>query len=259
MQRKVYLVGELGEKFGSSFTVHASSYSEVFKCLEANHPTFKKYLLDSQEKGVGFTVETAGKFVQEDRELLLPLNTGDITIAALPAGSKSGGMKIFAAMALFFILGPMAAQAAAASGAATTAASLTAAAGVGGASVTVGTFMGLTAAQITTAVGTMSLNLALTGLQQLMAPDPSVDAASPTNYLFNGAQQNVVDGDPIPLLYGELIVPGRPISLEISQNTHGSNNVFTDWTGNVVTGGGGGTMPLFPPPTTPYKEADFED
>jgi predicted phage tail protein len=58
MQRKVYLVGELGEKFGSSFTVHASSYSEVFKCLEANHPTFKKYLLDSQEKGVGFTVET---------------------------------------------------------------------------------------------------------------------------------------------------------------------------------------------------------
>jgi predicted phage tail protein len=234
MQRKVYLVGELGEKFGSSFTVHASSYSEVFKCLEANHPTFKKYLLDSQEKGVGFTVETAGKFVQEDRELLLPLNTGDITIAALPAGSKSGGMKIFAAMALFFVLGPLAAQAATASGFAS---GVTLSAGTVGASAA-GTFMGLTAAQITTAVGTMSLNLALTGLQQLMAPDPSVDAASPTNYLFNGAQQNVVDGDPIPLLYGELIVPGRPISLEISQNTHGSNNVFTDWTGNVLTGGG---------------------
>ena len=248
MQRKVYLVGELGEKFGSSFTVHASSYSEVFKCLEANHPTFKKYLLDSQEKGVGFTVETAGKFVQEDRELLLPLSAGDITIAALPAGSKSGGMKIFAAAALFFVLGPLAAQAATASGFAS---GVTLSAGTVGASAA-GTFMGLTAAQITTAVGTMSLNLALTGLQQLMAPDPSVDAASPTNYLFNGAQQNIVDGDPIPLLYGELIVPGRPISLEISQNTHGSNNVFTDWTGNVVTGGGAPSAD----PKTPEQTED---
>jgi len=207
MQRKVYLVGELAEKFGSSFTVHAANYSEIFKCLDVNHLTFKRYLLDAEERGVGFTLETAGKFEEDEKDLLLPLRQGDITFAALPAGSKSGGAKIFAALVLFFVLGPMAAQAATASGFAS---GVTLSAGTVGAS-TAGTFMGLTAAQITTGVQMLSLNLALTGIQQLMAPDPAVDD-NPTNYLFNGAEQTLAEGDPVPLLYGELRVPGRPVS-----------------------------------------------
>ena len=206
MQRKVYLVGELAEKFGSSFTVHASNYSEIFKCLDVNHPTFKRYLLDAEERGVGFTLETAGKFEEDEKDLLLPLRQGDITFAALPAGSKSGGAKIFAAFVLFFVLGPMAASAAGGGTAATAAA-----AGTAGTAATAGTFLGMTAAQITNAVGMLSVNLALTGIQQLMAPDPAVDD-NPTNYLFNGAEQTLAEGDPVPLLYGELRVPGRPIS-----------------------------------------------
>ena len=209
MQRKVYLVGELAEKFGSSFTVYASTYSEVFKCLEVNHPTFKRYLLDAEERGIGFTLETAGKFEEDEKDLLLPLRQGDITFAALPAGSKSGGAKIFAALVLAFFVLPMI-----------------------GASGFVGP--GMTAAQVTTTVATLSLNLALTGIQQLMAPDPSVDTQA-TNYLFNGSEQNIVEGDPVPLLYGELRVPGRAVSLHVSPNGgYTTNNYITDYSRNLI-------------------------
>ena len=218
MQRKVYLVGELAEKFGSSFTVYASTYSEVFKCLEVNHPTFKRYLLDAEERGIGFTLETAGKFEEDEKDLLLPLRQGDITFAALPAGSKSGGAKIFAALVLAFFVLPM-----------------IGASGFVGPGMT--TMEGISAAMATTAgqaVGMLSLNLALTGIQQLMAPDPSVDTQA-TNYLFNGSEQNIVEGDPVPLLYGELRVPGRAVSLHVSPNGgYTTNNYITDYSRNLI-------------------------
>ena len=209
MQRKVYLVGELAEKFGSSFTVHASNYSEIFKCLDVNHPTFKRYLLDAEERGIGFTLETAGKFEQEERDLWLPLRQGDVTIAALPAGSKSGTAKIFAAIAIF-IIAPYAAP------------------GLAGAT-------GAPVAGVTTTLNTLALNLALTGIQQLMAPDPSVDTEA-TNYLFNGSEQNIIEGDPVPLLYGELRVPGRAVSLHISTaGGRATNNYIPDFNNNLIT------------------------
>ena len=59
-------------------------------------------------------------------------------------------------------------------------------------------------------------NLAIAGLQEMMAPDPSVDTqVNDEAYLFNGAQQNIQSGDPVPVLYGRLKVPGQPISFEI--------------------------------------------
>ena len=50
----------------------------------------------------------------------------------------------------------------------------------------------------------------------MMAPDPSVDIQQdPEDYLFQGSGQNLVEGDPVPVLYGQLRIPGRPISFEI--------------------------------------------
>ena len=83
-------------------------------------------------------------------------------------------------------------------------------------------------------------NLALAGIQQIMAPDPAVDQDSPTNYLFSGGGNNAKEGDPIPLLYGELRVPGRPISVEVIQgrgntSAYDTDNVYVDSNGNVHT------------------------
>ena len=54
------------------------------------------------------------------------------------------------------------------------------------------------------------------GIQQMMAPDPASDSDQEESYLFNGAEQNIVEGDPVPLLYGKLRVPGQPVSFEIA-------------------------------------------
>ena len=66
----------------------------------------------------------------------------------------------------------------------------------------------------------VAANLAIAGVQEMMAPDPSVDTqANDEAYLFNGAQQNIESGDPVPVLYGRLKVPGQPISFEIIGET----------------------------------------
>jgi hypothetical protein len=71
-------------------------------------------------------------------------------------------------------------------------------------------------AKIVTAIEGLAVNLAIAGIQEMMAPDPSVDKDSPENYAFNGGAQNIKPGDPVPVLYGELRIPGRPLSMDVN-------------------------------------------
>jgi predicted phage tail protein len=197
----VYLEGELGDKFGHFFQINADRPAEVFQCLDGNFSDFRKYLIDCEEKGIGFLVEVGGIAIEEEKKLLLNLEEGDILITPVPAGSKSGFGKILAAVALaslFLIPG----------GNLYVSATLAAKTGA-----TVGyTNLGLFTASI-------AANLALTGFQQLMVPDPSVDSQEDESYLFNGPEQSIIEGDPIPVLYGKLRVPGQPISFEVINKT----------------------------------------
>ena len=209
MNRSVYLQGELGEKFGKKFSVNTDNYADIVKCINVNRPGFLNFIRQCHFDGINFTIQKNEEYIGEE-SLLLPIQEGDVTIALVPAGAKSGFAKIIAAVALFMIAGPAG----------------TALAG------TSGTFLGMSAATITTGITGMAINLALMGIQQLMAPDPAVDADQPTNYLFSGDGNNAKEGDPIPLLYGELRVPGRPISVNMIQGGRPGNN-------NVGVGGGG--------------------
>ena len=219
MQRKVYLEGELGEKFGTSFAVHAENMQEIFRCIDANHDGFKKYLIDCHEKNVGFVIDVADKNIQHEPELLLPLKEGDVTVTVVPAGSKGFG-KILAAIAVvaLVVAAPyamgMVTQTAAGVSASTFGVSSFSFAGamnVGGG------FMGAVSAGLgaTGMVGTMAMglatNLAMTGLSEMMAPDPAKDTDQESSYMFNGAEQDVIEGDPVPVLYGNLRIPGQPI------------------------------------------------
>ncbi len=222
MKRKVFLQGELGEKFGRSFTVQTDNYQDIIRCINANRPEFLPFLINCHEEDIAFDIKTAGKEV-DDQEILLPMQQGDVTIAMIPAGAKSGFAKIIAAAFLVFFALPA----------------------IGG-GVFVGpgaTFTELVGASLTTGKGLMvaslSLNLALAGIQQLMLPDPATDQDEPTNYLFSGEANNAVEGDPIPLLYGELRVPGRPISINmINGGRPGNNNVAVTGAGDMIQIGG---------------------
>ena len=231
MMRKVYLDGEMAEKFGSEFTIYAKRMSDVFRCLECNFPELRQYLMDCHEKDIGFLCQVGNKGLQDEEELLLSLQEGDIYISPQPAGSKSGIGKILAAIALVVV----AIYAPYLFAGGTKGLAFTAAAAQG---TVVSTGLALGGIYSTVALG-IAVNLALTGIQQMMAPDPSVDSPdtpiAENSYLFGGAEQNILEGDPVPVVYGQLRIPGRPIGFEIRNK----ENVFANYSfGGGVNGGG---------------------
>ena len=167
MINKIILTGALAEKFAPSVPFTSASVREAFLCLDANFPEFRKYMIDAVHDDIGFHVEVGGVTIEEEKDTFLNFVNGDILITAIPAGSKSGGQKVLAAAAiasLFFIPG--------AQGLLLTGLSDVAAGGAFGFTAT----GGLTAAG--TAAAAIATNLALTGIQQLLAPDPSTDRAT---------------------------------------------------------------------------------
>ena len=90
----------------------------------------------------------------------------------------------------------------------------------------------------------VAVNLALTGIAEILAPDPSVDASAPQAYLFSGSEQNIVEGDPVPVLYGQLEIPGRPISFSVinsaakNSNSQSFSNSTIDPDGSISIVGG---------------------
>ena len=203
MQRSVYLQGELGERFGHKFIVNTDNYADIFKCINANRPGWLPYVRKCHEEDIAFIVETEDGAIDQD-ELLTPIAKGDVTISLVPAGSKKGIGKIIVAIIMIYIMYQTGVNVS--SGGAE---SWMFAAGEGG-KIGMLTWKGVAAIQFTA-------SLAIAGIQQIMAPDPSVDQDNPTNYLFSGGANNAVEGDPIPIMYGELRVPGRPISVDIAQ------------------------------------------
>ena len=208
MQHSVYLQGELGEKFGNKFIVNTNNYGEIFKCINANRPDFIPYVRKCHEEDIAFIIETEDGYIDQT-DLITPITQGDVTISIAPAGSKSGIAKILAAVVLIFVLGPMVFGAEGALAA------------IAQGTATFGQYAAVVGFQ-------MGVSLAIAGIQQLMAPDPAVDKDAPTNYLFSGGANNAVEGDPVPILYGELRVPGRPIAVDILQGGNGSNGSMFD-------------------------------
>src|SRR6056300_864890 len=154
MKRKVYLDGELGAKYGTELTMNVDSIAEVFKCLEANYPDVKDYLIDCHHKNIGFMCEVGGNAITADEEVILKFGKGDFYISPTPVGAKKGITKIIVAILIIvatIYLGPQA---------------LT----------TVGYQVGLS----------FGIGLALMGLQQIMAPDPSTEADQDEAYLYQG-------------------------------------------------------------------------
>jgi len=237
MKRKVYLEGELGDKFGKEFTMNVSSFSEVFRCLECNYPEIRKYLIDCQERNVGFVCKIEDTPLNSETELLLQYGKGDMLITPVPAGSKGAGKVILGAVLIYLSFQIPGFSAAAKALAA-------------GTKVGASGYAALTA---TALVGSIGVNLAMTGISEILAPDPSVDNDQDESYLFQGTGQTLIEGDPVPVLYGKLRVPGRPISLHVRNerlNFYDHGGVLMDSpadTDNPNTVPGPGDNPEWPP------------
>ena len=71
------------------------------------------------------------------------------------------------------------------------------------------------------------------GIAELMAPDPATDnqEENKEGYLFQGAEQSIPEGNPVPVLYGELRVPGQAVSFNLRNSSEG----FLSGTSNAGT------------------------
>lgn len=240
MQRKLYLEGELGEKYGHSMTVHAESVTDALRLLEVNNSDFRQYFVDCTERGVDFGVEIAGEEIEHEDELLLPITKGDITITAIPAGGGGGFKKVLTG--LLIIAAVVVAPYMAAHGFLGGLSAFAGVAGQVGLSTAIG--FGLTATGFMgLAIAAVGVSIAMSGLQEMMAPDPATDNDQESSYLFNGAEQNLIEGDPVPVLYGRLQIPGQPVNFEVTNANPASSYYYGMYNRNN-SGASGGGVPL---------------
>lgn len=210
MKKHVILAGNLGDLYGSEWHVKAKTLKDVFQCINANYPSFNNHMLKAVlEDKVNYTIQNGEEFIgEEDLNFLLSEDT--VIITEVPAGAKGGTGKIITGIILiaayvylnFAAPGSGEGLRSFIQGASKAAAEGTA---------TLGQKAALAALNASAMIG---INLTLAGIQQLNAPDPSVDD-NETDYLFNGPAQTVLSGRPIPYLFGRKVVGGIPISSDL--------------------------------------------
>jgi len=186
---KVHLMGDIGDKFGKEWNMDVSSYGDIIKLIDCQTEGFKQYLISSEEKGIGFTVQRAGEYIKEETELLLSLNEEDIIITAVPmgaaetmnSGSGSGWFKIILGVILLIVAWWQPAA-----------------------------WTKVTESMYA-AMATLGLNLTMMGIAELNMPRTIGDEDPAT--LFQGPITGVKQGTPVPVLYGELHIGGSPINV----------------------------------------------
>lgn len=186
--RTVRLYGRLGAKFGREFRLAVVSPADAVRALCAQLKGFRRELATSHERGIKYAVFIGTRNVGV-QELDFPPGGAAIRIAPVLVGAKSGGLfqtilgAVILAVAYFnpggFLSGPM----------------LTAAYGVGASMALGGVIQMLSPQQ--------------GGLSTRDAPDNGA------SYNFNGPVNTTAQGNPVPLLYGEMVVGSAVISAGI--------------------------------------------
>lgn len=253
----VKLMGELGEKFGTEWTSQDSSVREILKLIDCQVEGFKEYLMECQNNNVQFSLQNGDDFIEEFEELGLQGIVKDtLIITPVPAGSGKGLGKLIAAALLItaMIFMPQMAgklfTATAEMGSVAAQAGLHAGGTLTGVGTSTATFTGLSASQAAAAGLTISLtpagmavamlgvNLAFMGLAEMSAPDAGKMESDPA-FLFNSANSNIEQGQPVPVLYGKLKIGGTPISQGFQSGAirEMPNNIDTDGEDPIINYG----------------------
>ena len=189
MKRNIYLKGELGKLFGEKWTLVANNIKEAMNGIDSQtEKSLKKYMIESQEKEVLFTVQKGKDFLNYEN-LQLSLGENDIIITPVPAGSKRGRKKGILGTALFIVGAILA---------------------VGGSPI-----LGISLML----VGGL---MALQGITEFLTPPEKSEAGEA--YLFKGPENKLNQGIPVPLLYGRLIVGGSPFNFGFIRPSQSSSD-----------------------------------
>lgn len=173
--RTIRLYGEMGNRFGRVHELAVNSAAEAIRALSIMLPGFEEYLVNAREKGFNFAVFLGKQNIGES-QLRFPPGTSDIRIAPITRGSKRGG--VFQTI--------------------------------------VGVVL-MVASIWYPPLFSVGLALTMGGVAQMLAPQPPGLSAQdrPENrpsYSFNGPVNTSAQGNPVPILYGEMIVGSSVIS-----------------------------------------------
>ncbi|WP_394065778.1 tail assembly protein [Alcaligenes sp. WGS1538] len=189
--RTVRLYGVLGARFGRVHRLVCNSTAEAVSALCQMLPNFQRFLYESKDRGLGYACFIGKQNIGED-ELQYPVGDEDIRIAPVILGSGRGGLFQIVLGVALIIGAPYLAGA------------------VWGTSATLAVAIAANAPMLGWA-------MVLGGVSQLLTRQPqgltSVGAAdNGASYNFNGPVNTTAQGNPVPVLYGEMIVGAATIS-----------------------------------------------
>jgi predicted phage tail protein len=238
--KEVIFNGFIGDKYGTHWNMKVKRPSDILSCVEANYPGFRQKMIEFAEAGGDIDIQCGDRYIEDQEELLFNIPEDTIIVTPIPAGAKSGGAKILIGallVASLFIPGSSILVGTYAAGTATSGVLMGTAAGalIGGGTLSMAGLV----------VAGLGVSLALTGLMQIMAPDPSTDAEADETYLFDGPENTVAQNNVVPVLLGEMIVGGVIIASGTVSGLQNRGYTYNAYQGEagynwVTTGGGGG-------------------
>jgi predicted phage tail protein len=170
------LAGELGKKFGRVWKLVCPTPGHALRLIGLAQPAFKRYMMEKAKEGMRFHVIN-DKRSRCEQELPLPVGKR-LIISQEVVGAKHSGslLEIVAGVALiaFAWWNPLG-----------------------------------WSAGVEMAIGEFGATLVLSGITQLLSPQAPGSTAS---YYFNGASNTITQGQPVPVVYGEMMIGGLPIS-----------------------------------------------
>ena len=221
--RKIILEGVLGEKFGYEWNLDIASPVEAIQAITSQRKGFRSYLAEAAKDGLGFEILFGDEKdligVEEDIDLIHPVPLGQtITFVPVIMGSDNqsrGMIKIVAAAIMIAVTYGQATPYVLSSAPGATAL------GEAGSTVILSQ-QGLTAGQTManyafTAASNMGWGLMISGVSMLMMPnivDPDAGEEG-GSYLFNGAENTVKQGVPVPVVYGRVATGSATVSASI--------------------------------------------
>ena len=198
----IRLLGEAGRRYGRRFQLAVKTPAEAVRALCLQIPGLRQYLLESGEKGIDWRVVTDHAEGLDEDQMLWPMSKR-LVLAPLPAG-RGGVGKIIAGVALVGL-----------------------AIVTGGA--TIGLFGLIAPIAISPIIGTIGLSLIFGGVSDLLTPTPKMPnvkggiggGSSSTSgrdrdeqlnsFAFDKSNANTIQGDVVPVLYGERIIGALPV------------------------------------------------
>ena len=198
---KVY--GALKKRLGQGrFELDVATPAEAIRALCANFPGLQKWIIDSEQDGIGYKVKVGKESIEEDNleNLHFPWSERDVfSITPVLTGAGRGfgkiliGALLIGSAMLFATGAPLAGK--------------------------LGFTIGAEAAKVMTQVG---ISLTLYGVAEMLSPvppGPPGEAEQLESFNFSGVVNTARIGTPVPIAYGRVFVGSSVISsgLDVDQ------------------------------------------